>query len=74
MIRRDKLLHGWREPVVPRPAATILLLRDDPADGLQVLMTRRSATASFAPGAYVFPGGALDAADASPAALTAARK
>ncbi len=73
MIRRDKLLHGWREPVVPRPAATILLLRDDPAEGLQVLMTRRSATASFAPGAYVFPGGALDKADASPAALTAAR-
>jgi recombination protein RecT len=73
MIRRDKLLHGWREPVRPRPAATILLLRDDPTEGLQVLMTRRSATASFAPGAYVFPGGALDAADASPAALAAAR-
>jgi recombination protein RecT len=27
-------------------------------------MTRRSATASFAPGAYVFPGGGIDAADA----------
>jgi recombination protein RecT len=26
-------------------------------------MTRRSATASFAPGAYVFPGGGIDAAD-----------
>lgn len=62
MIRTDKLLHGWREPATPRPAATILLLRDgDP--GLQVLMTRRSATASFAPGAFVFPGGALDEAD-----------
>jgi recombination protein RecT len=72
MIRRDKLLHGWREPVTTRPAATILLLRDaDP--GLEVLMTRRSATASFAPGAYVFPGGALDAADASAAALAVAR-
>ena len=71
-IRRDKLLHGWREPVTPRPAATILLLRDGP-DGLQVLMTRRSMKASFAPGAYVFPGGALDAADASDAAVASAR-
>ncbi len=72
MFRREKLLHGWREPVVPRPAATILLLRDA-AEGLQVLMTRRSATASFAPGAYVFPGGALDEADRSEAAVAAAR-
>jgi 8-oxo-dGTP pyrophosphatase MutT (NUDIX family) len=44
------------------PAATVLLLRDGP-QGLEVLMTRRSATASFAPGAYVFPGGGIDAAD-----------
>ena len=34
----------------------------------EVLMTRRSATASFAPGAYVFPGGALDQVDGSGAA------
>ena len=46
-FRREKLLHGWREPVATRPAATILLLRDSAA-GLEVLMTRRSATASFA--------------------------
>lgn len=72
MIRREMLLHGWREPVAPRPAATILLLRDGP-NGLQVLMTRRSWAASFAPGAYVFPGGALDAADASAAATAATR-
>jgi glyoxylase-like metal-dependent hydrolase (beta-lactamase superfamily II) len=72
MIRRDKLLHGWREPVTTRPAATILLLRDAD-EGLQVLMTRRSATASFAPGAYVFPGGALDPADGSDAALAVSR-
>jgi glyoxylase-like metal-dependent hydrolase (beta-lactamase superfamily II)/8-oxo-dGTP pyrophosphatase MutT (NUDIX family) len=70
--RPDKLVHGWAEPVTPRPAATILLLRDT-ADGLQVLMTRRSATASFAPGAYVFPGGALDDTDASEAAVACAR-
>jgi len=49
--------------VALRPAATVLLLRDS-AEGVQVLMTRRSMTASFAPGAYVFPGGGVDAADA----------
>ena len=42
----------------------MLLLRDGP-QGLEVLMTRRSMTASFAPGAYVFPGGGIDAADAA---------
>ena len=52
-------------PVVPRPAATTLILRQG-APGLQVLMVRRSLQASFMPGAYVFPGGAVDAADGSP--------
>ncbi len=47
-----------------RAAATVLLLRDTP-DGLEVLMTRRSSTASFVPGAFVFPGGGIDAADAT---------
>ncbi|MDT7838446.1 NUDIX hydrolase [Aquabacterium sp. OR-4] len=67
-------------PVVPaRPAATTLVLRDGAA-GLEVLMVRRSLQASFMPGAYVFPGGAVDAADAlaaplcdEPAAALAAR-
>jgi 8-oxo-dGTP pyrophosphatase MutT (NUDIX family) len=56
--------------VVPRPAATTLILRDG-AVGVEVLMVRRSLQASFMPGAYVFPGGAVDAADGSPAALAA---
>jgi len=63
MPRPTQLLHPAREPAPARLAATVLLLRDT-ADGLEVLMTRRSATASFAPGAYVFPGGGVDAADA----------
>ena len=63
MVRPSQLLHPQREPAVPRPAATVLLLRDTPA-GIEVLMTRRSPQASFAPGAYVFPGGGIDAADA----------
>ncbi|MFL6700029.1 MAG: NUDIX hydrolase [Vitreoscilla sp.] len=49
---------------LPRPASTTLVLRDA-ADGLRVLMLRRSASASFMPGALVFPGGAVDAADGS---------
>lgn len=72
MPRASQLLHPQREPAVPRPAATVLLLRDGPA-GLEVLMTRRSATASFAPGAYVFPGGAIDAADSGAHSLAARR-
>jgi len=64
MVRPTQLLHAQREPAPLRPAATVLLLRDGP-QGLEVLMTRRSMTASFAPGAYVFPGGGIDAADAA---------
>ena len=63
MPRPSQLLHPAREAAPTRPAATVLLLRDTPA-GIEVLMTRRSSTASFAPGAYVFPGGVIDAADA----------
>jgi recombination protein RecT len=72
MVRASQLLHPQREPAVPRPAATVLLLRDSPA-GVEVLMTRRSATASFAPGAYVFPGGGIDAADAQAHDIAARR-
>lgn len=46
----------------PRPAATLMLVRDGD-DGLQVLMVRRTRDAAFAGGAYVFPGGALDPQD-----------
>jgi recombination protein RecT len=63
MPRPSQQLHPHREPAPLRPAATVLLLRDSP-QGIEVLMTRRSMTASFAPGAYVFPGGGIDAADA----------
>jgi 8-oxo-dGTP pyrophosphatase MutT (NUDIX family) len=50
--------------VAPRAASTTLVLRDG-ASGFEVLMVRRSANASFMPGSYVFPGGAVDDADAS---------
>ena len=65
MQRPSQLLRAQRLPVDPRPAATVLLLRDKRAGGgIEVLMTRRSPTASFLPGAYVFPGGGIDALDA----------
>jgi recombination protein RecT len=64
MVRLNQLLQPTREPVDLRPAATVLLLRDG-AQGIEVLMTRRSMTASFAPGAYVFPGGGIDSADST---------
>ena len=72
MVRPNQFLFAQREPAVPRPAATVLLLRDRPA-GIEILMTRRSATASFAPGAYVFPGGGIDAADAGSHAIAKRR-
>ena len=62
MVRSSQLLHPARTPAAVRPAATVLLLRDGP-QGVEVLMTRRSMTASFAPGAYVFPGGGIDDGD-----------
>jgi len=66
VVRPTQLLHPQRRPAPTRLAATVLLLRDG-QQGLEVLMTRRSATASFAPGAFVFPGGAVDPADADAA-------
>jgi len=48
-----------------RPAATILLLRDDPA--FEVLMVKRHHQIDFASGALVFPGGKSHAGDHDPA-------
>jgi glyoxylase-like metal-dependent hydrolase (beta-lactamase superfamily II)/8-oxo-dGTP pyrophosphatase MutT (NUDIX family) len=48
----------------PRPAATILLLREQ-ASAPEVFMLQRTSKAVFLPGAFVFPGGALDPDDAS---------
>jgi 8-oxo-dGTP pyrophosphatase MutT (NUDIX family) len=49
-------------PVEPRPAATVVLLRDAP-DGLQVFLQRRATGMAFAGGVTVFPGGGVDAQD-----------
>ncbi|MGE0873677.1 MAG: MBL fold metallo-hydrolase [Burkholderiales bacterium] len=49
--------------LTPRPAATIVLLRDS-TEGPEVFMLRRTLQAKFVAGAYVFPGGRVDPADA----------
>jgi 8-oxo-dGTP pyrophosphatase MutT (NUDIX family) len=44
------------------PASTVALLRDVDG-GIEVCMLRRPGRSSFAAGAFVFPGGAVDEAD-----------
>ncbi|MEY2399147.1 MAG: hypothetical protein QOJ00_2321 [Actinomycetota bacterium] len=53
-------------PLVPRDAATVMLVRDGQT-GLEVCMLRRNLNSDFVGGAYVFPGGAVDPADSGPA-------
>lgn len=53
-------------PADPRPAATMVVACRPPgAVSYRVLLLRRPDTTRFAPGAYVFPGGVIDASDAS---------
>ena len=55
--------HPAAAPVLP--AATILLVRDEP--GFEVLMVKRHHKIDFAGGALVFPGGKTHAGDHDPA-------
>lgn len=48
----------------PRLASTVMLVRDGAA-GVEVFMLRRVPTMEFAPSMWVFPGGGVDARDAS---------
>jgi 8-oxo-dGTP pyrophosphatase MutT (NUDIX family) len=48
------------EEVTPIPAASVIVLRGEP---FEVLLMRRSESSTFAPGAWVFPGGALEEQD-----------
>ncbi len=51
---------------MPRPAASVVLLRRGGKHGdraLEVLLLKRTESAKFMPGVWVFPGGALDAED-----------
>lgn len=70
IIPKERLPPGFAEsierpaakPIEPKPAATAVLMRDG-ASGPEVLLLRRHRSSGFVPGAYVFPGGRVDAAD-----------
>ena len=47
----------------PRASATVVLLRDELQNGLEVFLLRRHTASAVLGGAYVFPGGKLDDAD-----------
>jgi recombination protein RecT len=70
-IERDELARGQTAPgdapSTPHPASTIVLAREPAGDEpFEVLLLRRPSDARFAAGAYVFPGGRIDEADAEP--------
>lgn len=52
-------------------AATVIMLRDRDAGGVELLMVKRHSRSSFMPSVYVYPGGRLDDEDTT--AQTAAR-
>lgn len=54
------------KPAVPRPSASVVLLRRGGKHrdrALEVLLLKRTEQARFMPGVWVFPGGGVDAAD-----------
>lgn len=61
--RAREFQAGLVEPVTPRHAATVVLVRDV-AGGTEVYALRRRSTMAFASGMYVFPGGSVDPRDA----------
>ncbi len=53
-------------PSTPRPAASVVLVRRGGSHrdrGLEVLLLKRTESAKFMPGVWVFPGGAVDRQD-----------
>jgi 8-oxo-dGTP pyrophosphatase MutT (NUDIX family) len=56
----------------PKPASTIVLLREGTL-APEIYMVKRASQAAFFGGAYVFPGGKVDAADSDPRVLSRVR-
>ncbi len=67
------MYEGEVDPVTPRDAATVILLRPAAVSGYEVFLLRRRRGASFMGGAFVFPGGAADDGDGD-LRITAARE
>ena len=55
--------RGELTPPVPRPAATVVLLRETPTGATEAYLLRRRASMAFAGGMYAFPGGGVDPRD-----------
>jgi len=51
-------------PATPAHAATLVLLKDRPSGGFDVLLMQRHRASKFAAGDFVFPGGKIEADDA----------
>src|SRR5262245_3664605 len=65
MLRRIRTVTRMTAPSVDAaPAATVILLRDA-GNRLEALLLRRNAQLAFHGGAWVFPGGRIDAEDFS---------
>lgn len=60
-------IEAGQTPVAPRLAATAVLMRDA-EQGPEALLVQRHGRSGFAAGAWVFPGGAVDPEDGTPAA------
>jgi 8-oxo-dGTP pyrophosphatase MutT (NUDIX family) len=56
-------LNPTGEPTAPRQAATVILIRGG-QEALEVLLVKRNPSARWMAGAWVFPGGAVDPAEA----------
>ena len=63
-------------PAVPKPAASVVLVRDAPPgspEPLEVYMIRRNRNMKFLGGYYAFPGGKVDPGDGLPDAVARCR-
>ena len=72
-IEREEFARGHvaphEKPAAPRDAATIILAREPAGGPFEVLLLKRPHTSRFAAGAFVFPGGTIDPADADEAVV-----
>lgn len=66
VARAAAIAEGRMEPAAARDASTVVIAREVPGGTIEILMMKRPGTMKFAAGAYVFPGGRVDAADSDP--------
>ncbi len=59
---------AWRPVNVKKRPAAVLVPIVQRVDGLHLILTKRSATLKYHPGQIAFPGGKVEASDASPKA------